>query len=772
METAAPNTGQSDSKEKPLPNWLRRFHAFENIFIAVLLGLMVLLPMTDMGISVLELVLKTVFPDVRLTGISGAYPIIQHLVLVLGVLGAALAARDNRLLSLTAVTTFLKGRWKSGATIFSTSFAVAITAILSVAGWDFMLSQKGGGNILAWGVPVWVVCLSLPVGFGLVAVRMLWNSFDNHRERGITLGIAVALICLARWTPVDPEHLKIPALVALGIATAFGAPIFTALGGAALILFWAQGDHATIMASKHYALSIDAMLPTIPLFTLAGYFLAEGGASKRLIRVFQALVGHLRGGSAILTVLVCAFFTSFTGASGVTILALGGLLMPVLIAAKFSEKSALGLLTGAGSLGLLFPPCIPLILYAIVAGDIQHQLPSQMSDPTPIVQSVGEGDAGAAEDEFGGMSFEEMGELDLDSISFEELGAADDPTPEDKTPVDPDAGSAPKTEGDPPAKTKEEAEEDDFEKMFSEGLDLDTPDESAEAVASDASDDAPGAPAVNSPTKTKKPREVSIEAMFLGGIGPGLLMVLMAAWWGRRQGSVADVAEAHFDSKEAKAALWEAKWELLIPVVALVAIFGGFASIVQASALTAFYAFFVEVFIYRDLKIKKDLPRVMAECGLLVGGVLLIIGVAQGFNNYLITEEAPQRLLAWVQTTVRSPLVFLLMLNVFLLIVGCVMDLYSAIIVIVPMMVPIGLAFGIDPVHLGIVFMANLQLGYLTPPVGMNLFLAAYRFDKPLPEIYRAVIPMLIVLLVSVLLITYIPALTTFLPDLILGSGD
>jgi C4-dicarboxylate transporter DctM subunit len=235
--------------------------------------------------------------------------------------------------------------------------------------------------------------------------------------------------------------------------------------------------------------------------------------------------------------------------------------------------------------------------------------------------------------------------------------------------------------------------------------------------------------------------------------------VLMAAWWGRRQGSVADVAEAHFDSKETKAALWEAKWELLIPVVALVAIFGGFASIVQASALTAFYAFFVEVFIYRDLKIKKDLPRVMAECGLLVGGVLLIIGVAQGFNNYLITEEAPQRLLAWVQTTVRSPLVFLLMLNVFLLIVGCVMDLYSAIIVIVPMMVPIGLAFGIDPVHLGIVFMANLQLGYLTPPVGMNLFLAAYRFDKPLPEIYRAVIPMLI-------------ALTTFLPDLILGSGD
>ncbi len=768
MQVSTTDKADSASPDKPVPVWLRRFHTGENIVVAFLLAAMVLLPVTDMAIGLFESIVQRVFPKFRLTGISGAYPVVQHLVLVLGLLGAALAARDNRLLSLTAVTSFLKGKWLTIATIFSVSFAVAITAVLSLSGWEFVTSQKTGANVVAWGVPVWVVCLSLPVGFGIVAVRMLWNSFENGRDRGIALGIAIALLCLAKWSPIDPASLKIPGLIALLVATALGAPIFTALGGAALILFWSQGDSAAIMPLKHYALSTDAMLPTIPLFTLAGYFLAEGGASKRLIRVFHALVGHLRGGSAILTVLVCAFFTSFTGASGVTILALGGLLMPVLMAAKFSEKNALGLLTGAGSLGLLFPPCIPLILYAIIAADVQNQLPSNFNEPEPIVQSIdGTSDTGDDDLNLDDLNFEDLGDMDLDNMSFEEIGEAAEAGAEKNSETDarspPDESAAPKNE--------ENAEIDEFEKLFSEGLDLDmdAPDaESEDPLTKEEPDLASTVPVAETETR-EEPREVSIEAMFLGGILPGTLMVLMAGWWGRRQATASEV-EAHFDGAEARAALLEAKWELLIPVVALVAIFGGFASIVQASALTAFYAFIVEVFVYRDLKIKQDLPRVMAECGLLVGGVLLIIGVAQGFNNYLITEEAPQRLLEWVQTFVRSPLLFLLMLNLFLLLVGCVMDIYSAIIVVVPMIVPIGLAFGIDPVHLGIIFMANLHLGDLTPPGGLTLFLSAYRFDKPLPEIYRSVIPMLIVLLISVLLITYAPALSTLLPDQLLGG--
>jgi tripartite ATP-independent transporter DctM subunit len=396
------------------------------------------------------------------------------------------------------------------------------------------------------------------------------------------------------------------------------------LGGAAVILFWSRAEPLAVLPIDHYGLVVNATLPTIPLFTLAGYLLAEGGASKRLLRVCEALVGHFRGGAAIGTALACAFFTSFTGASGVTILALGGLVMPVLLASRYSERSALGLVTGAGSLGLLFPPCLPLILYAIVA-------------------------------------------------------------------------------------------------------------------------------------------KVRIEDMFLGGIIPGVVMVALTAALGIWQGP----KEAHdkkFGWREAAAAVWDAKWELVLPVVALVALFGGFATPLEAAALTAFYAFIVETFVYRDLKILTDVPRVMTECALLVGGVLLILGVALGLTDFLIEAEVPDKLLSWVQTSIHNPLVFLLVLNLFLLIVGCLMDIYSAIIVVVPLIVPLGAAFGINPIHLGIIFLANLELGFLTPPVGMNLFLSSYRFNKPMGEVVRAVIPMLLVLLAGVLLITYVPPLTTLLP--------
>jgi C4-dicarboxylate transporter DctM subunit len=259
---------------------------------------------------------------------------------------------------------------------------------------------------------------------------------------------------------------------------------------------------------------------------------------------------------------------------------------------------------------------------------------------------------------------------------------------------------------------------------------------------------------------------VSIEKMFLGGLGPGVLLVGMAIWLGIRLGPKDSGARRSFDRAEAWRAISAAKWELLLPAVALVALFSGFATPVEAAAVTAFYAFFVETFVYRDFKGPREISRVMAECGLLVGGVLLILGVALGFTNYLIDAQIPARAVEWVTGAVHSKFAFLLALNICLLLVGCVMDMFSAIVVVVPIIVPLGAAYGIDPIHLGIIFLANMELGLLTPTAGINIFLSSYRFGKPVLQVSRAVIPMQCLLFVGLLLITYLPPLTLFLPHL------
>jgi tripartite ATP-independent transporter DctM subunit len=602
----------------PLTGWRRVFSTSENLLVVAVLGAMVMVPLIEAGLrSTLNI------------GIAAATTITQHLTLFVGMLGGVIAARQQRLLSLSTVSAWLQGRPAWVSKVFSSSVAAVVATFLCVASWQFVMSEKAGGARFAYDVPLWVIQIILPVGFGLIAVRLIWHASAGWGGRAAALGLAAALVWAALKPPMSPDQMVIPALSALLVATALGAPVFATLGGAALILFWGDELPIASIPLDHYRLVTNPSLPTIPLFTLAGYFLAEGGASKRLVRVFQALFGAMRGGPAIVTALVCAFFTSFTGASGVTILALGGLLMPVLLAARYSERDSIGLLTGAGSLGLLFPPCLPLILYAIIA-------------------------------------------------------------------------------------------------------------------------------------------KVKIEAIFLGGILPGVLMVGMTVAWSVWRAPKGQQARQLFSWKEAGRAVWDAKGELALPVVALAGLFGGFATPVEAAALTALYAFFVEVVMYRDLKVGRDVPRVMTECGLLVGGVLLILGVALGFTNYLVDAQVPTRAVEWAKENIDSPWKFLLLLNLFLLVVGCLMDIYSAIIVVVPLLVPLGVAFQIDPVHLGIIFLANLQLGYLTPPVGMNLFLAAYRFQKPMSFVIRAAMPMLLVLLVSVLVITYVPAMTTFLPKLLL----
>jgi tripartite ATP-independent transporter DctM subunit len=584
----------------------------ENALLALALAAMALLPLTEVALRALAG-----------RGIPGATSLVQHLTLIVGMVGAAIAAREDRLLAVAGLHAFVKGTAAAIARLLSAAVAAAVAAGLAQAAWQFVLSEREAGKLLIRGLPVWWVQAFLPVGFVLIAASLLWRASPRWSGRALALVLAAALIALIAYAPL-PRDVLVPAgLVTLVVAIALGAPVFVALGGAGLLLFWGEDLPTTSLSLDHYRLVVNPSLPAIPLFTLAGYFLAESKAPQRLVRVFDALLGNFRGGAAAVTVLAGAFFTAFTGASGITILALGGLLIPLLRGVGHSERAALGLVTSSGSLGVLLPPSLPLILYAVVAKVPMHQ-------------------------------------------------------------------------------------------------------------------------------------------MFLGAILPGLTMALLLLLWGRRTAG-AQAPGRRFDRHEAWAAVRDAKWELLMPVVAFVALFSGLATPVEAAAVTALYAIVIETLVHRDLSWRNDVPRVMVEAGLLVGGVLLILGVALGFTNYLVDAQIPDRTIEWATHTLHTRWAFLAGLNVFLLLVGCVMDIFSAIVVVVPIMVPVAAAFGVDPVHLGIVFLANMELGYLTPLVGMNIFFASYRFGKPVLEVCRAVLPFLAVLLAGVLLVTYVPGLTSIL---------
>lgn len=622
-------------RRRVLPWPLKWGIRLENAIIIISLLAMMLLPIWESVVRVIKHWEWTGEWANHLT-ITASAVFVQHGTLVVGLLGAAIAARENRLLALATATIFPLGWPRTVSRIIGSGVGAAISALLCIASWQYIQLERdaaSGSSLIGYGIHKWMLGLSLPIGFGLITFYVLYHSADRWKLRWIAPLIGAAIFAFFATTEVDPERLRLPAFGLLIVATILGAPIFAILGGSALILFFAEGggtlDSISSIPLDHYSLVTNAALPTIPLFTLAGYFLAEGGASKRLVRVFSTLFGSIPGGPAIVTALLCAFFTSFTGASGVTILALGGVLMPVLLAAKYSPRASLGLLTGAGSLGMLFPPCLPLVLYAIIA---------------------------------------------------------------------------------------------------------------------------------------RQP----IEDIFVGAIIPGALLVVMTAILGVWMGPKKSVREDRpkFNAREAMQALWLAKWELLIPVVAMYALFSGQATPVEASAYTAFYAFLTQTIFHRDLTFRRGVPHVLVECGLVIGGVLLILGVAQGFTNYLITAQIPDQAIEWLQKSVQSPYAFLLLLNIFLLIVGGLMDVYPAIVVIVPLMVPIGKAFGIDPIHLGVIFLANLEMGFLMPPLGMNLLLSSYRFRRPIPEVYRAILPLLAVQFVGVMLITYVPILSTGAPHL------
>ena len=589
----------------------------ENLLLAAALAALAMLPLAE-----------ALLRRFAHASIEGSAEFVQHLTLVVSMLGAAVAARDGKLLTLFEFASLGRPRLRAAGRWLANAGGAVASFLLGLGGLNLASTERDAGTVIAYGVPVWAVQLVLPVGFALIGARLLWRSAHAPAWRiAATAACALVLASAPLWAP-RPDVWLVPALALLAACALAGAPIFAVLGGLGLGLFWSEHMPIASLALDQYTMVVNPSLPTIPLFTLAGFGLAAGGAPQRLTELFRALFGHFRGGVAIASVVVGAFFTAFTGGSGVTILALGGVLLPLMVAAHHRERDAIGLVTVAGSLGTLLAPCLPLVLYAIVA-------------------------------------------------------------------------------------------------------------------------------------------KIGIERMFLGALPPALLMIaLVAAWGARRAPRVAAGAHA-FDRRRAWRAIRAAKWELALPAVVFASLFGGFATPVEAAALTALYVFAVEIFVHRELRDSRRLLEVFAGCGALVGGVLLILGVALGLTNYLVDIQWPDHAVAWATGAIHSRWLFLLSLNGLLLLVGSLMEIWSAIVVLPPLLVPVGLAFGIDPVHLGVIFLANLELGYLTPLVGINLFYASSRFDRPILEVCRAVLPLFPVLAFGVLVTTYVPWLSTVLPRLV-----
>lgn len=417
-------------------------------------------------------------------------------------------------------------------------------------------------------------------------------------------------------------------IILLTLFSLSGLPIFAGIMGAAMLGLHTSGVDFSAIAIEVFRLANAPVLLAIPLFTFAGYLLSEGRTATRLVRFSRSLFGWLHGGLGVVALVSCSFFTAITGATGVTIIALGGLLFPALISEKYREDFSLGLVTSSGSLGLLFPPSLPIILYGFVSG-------------------------------------------------------------------------------------------------------------------------------------------VSIEKLFVAGLLPGILIVgslcLFCIFMGRKW----KLETPPFSVSEFLHALKEAAWELPIPFLILAGLYSGFCTATEAAALTVVYVLILKTIVFRELRLLSDVPKIMLESMKMVGGIMIVLGAALGFTNYLVDAFVPMKLFEFMKGMIESKIAFLLVLNLFLLLVGCMMDIFSAILVVVPLIIPLAEKFQVDPVHLGVIFLVNLGIGYNTPPIGLNLFIASTRFQRPIIELYRATLPFLFILLLTLALITYWPGLSLYLPRLV-----
>ena len=552
--------------------------------------------------------------------VPGSAAYLQLLTLWLAFLGGLLAVWEDAHLKLSTAAMLGEGRVRDAARLLANAVAAAVTAVLAYASFQVVRADREAGSVLTVGLPQWVGELVMPAALAAMAALFVVKASPRRSGRALAAAAVAAVFALGALA-LRPAPLVWALGALLLVAVLLGAPVFVAMGGFGLLLFFRDATPVAAVSAEIYRLVASPTLPAIPLLTACGYVLAEGQASHRLVRLFRALFGWMPGGMAVLVAGVCALFTTFTGGSGVTIIALGGLVYPMLREEGYGEGFSLGLVTAGGSLGLLFPPSLPVILYGVVAS------------------------------------------------------------------VPPDL-------------------------------------------------------------------------LYLGGLLPGFLLLLLVAAYGVWVGRGAQRRRAAFSAREVGAATWAAKWELAVPLLVVGLFASGVASLVEAAAAACAFAIVTQCLVLRDLNVLRDLPRVLLKATTLIGAVLILLSSAMGLTSYLVDAEIPGRLLAAVRAHVHSPVVFLLVLNVFLLVLGSVLEIYSAIVILTPLVVPIGAAFGIDPVHLGVIFLANLELGFLFPPVGLNLFLSASRFGTPLPRLYRHVVPFLVILAVGVLLITYVPWMT------------
>ena len=557
--------------------------------------------------------------------IPASQEIVQHMTLWIAFMGAVLAARSNRLLAVVREPVFNQSSEFNIGHFLVHAVSVGVVFVLAVSYLKMIQIGIQYPAFVAPFITVWFAQSIIPVGLFLIWYHMIMTSSSrfNYRLLLVFFSFLITIIFYYWQFPFSNEIILTFKVLATLTLVAFGLPIFVVLATLSILFFlseptdWATNfDLMATISDSAYRIVVSPTLAAIPIFTLAGYLLAESNISRRLLDFFKNSLGWLPGSTVLIVVLLCAFFTALTGGSGVTILALGAILYPILVEDGYSEVFSLGLITTAGSLGLLFPPSLPAIIYSVTAGI---------------------------------------------------------------NPID----------------------------LFKQGF---------------------------------------LPALFL------LLVVVLYGFYHRPNKQ----KKIKFSLKNSMKALSVAKWEIVIPILIILGLFSGFATLVECAALLVVYVLFIELYIYKDINL-KDIPKIVIDCATLVGGVLIILGFAMGFTGYLVDAQIPLKILHFVQQGIESKIIFLLALNILLLVAGCIMDVFSAIIVIVPLIAPLAAYFGIDPIHLGIIFIANLELGYITPPVGMNLFLSSYRFNKDMPTVYKATMPYFFIRLIGVLVITYIP---------------